>query len=148
MTTAQEARHKPKDAKVFNELNKGNGIQQVSTGPEGRTTIHDNLLEYNADEKEHNKDKASMREREKRRGVTREQSTSTMGEPEGRWLGRICSGAGEWLGRICSEAGEAVDPDKARHIGQEGKPEINEDVRSWIQAAAYNAKYDIDHNDE
>ena len=51
----------------------------------------------------------------------------TEGRKQGKWLGRICSGAGGWLGRICSEAGEAVDPDKARHTAHEGKAEVNED---------------------
>ena len=48
-TTAQEDRHKPKDAKVLNERDKGDGIQQVPTTPEGRTNIHDNLPVYDAD---------------------------------------------------------------------------------------------------
>ena len=123
-TTPQEARHKLKGAKVFSELDKGNGLQQV-TGQEGRITIHNNRLEYGGDGKGHNKNKAAMQEREKRKGANMELSTSTMGEPEEKRLGRIYT-----------EAGESADPNKTQHIIQAGKPETIEDVRSRRQAAA------------
>ena len=39
----------------------------------------------------------------------------------------------------------SADPDKIHHIMQAGRPEMIEDVRSLLQAAAYNAKYGFDH---
>ena len=40
----------------------------------------------------------------------------------------------------------SADPDKIYHILQAGQPETIKDVRSLLQAAAYNAKYGLDHN--
>ena len=45
-------------------------------------------------------------------------------------------------------AGVSADPDKIQHIVQVGKPETIEDVRSLLQAAAYNAKYGFDHKED
>ena len=42
----------------------------------------------------------------------------------------------------------SADPDKIQHIVQAGKPETNEDVRSLLQAAAYNAKYGFNHKED
>ena len=39
----------------------------------------------------------------------------------------------------------SADPDKIDHIVQVGRPETSEDVRSLLQAAAYNTKYGFDH---
>ena len=39
----------------------------------------------------------------------------------------------------------SADPDKIQRIVQEGRPETIENVRSLLQAAAYNAKYGFDH---
>ena len=44
-----------------------------------------------------------------------------------------------------SAAGLSADPDKIQHIVQAGRPETIGDVRSLLQAAAYNAKYGFDH---
>ena len=42
----------------------------------------------------------------------------------------------------------SADLDKIQHIVQEGRPETIEDVRSLLQAAAYNAKYGFDHKED
>ena len=39
-----------------------------------------------------------------------------------------------------------ADPDKIDHIIRAGRPERIEDIRSLLQAAAYNTKYGFDHH--
>ena len=46
---------------------------------------------------------------------------------------------------MISAAGVSANPDKIQHIVQAGQPETIKDVRSLLQAAAYNAKYGFDH---
>jgi hypothetical protein len=41
----------------------------------------------------------------------------------------------------------SADPDKITHIITAGRPGSTEDVRSFLQAAAYNAKYTFDHKE-
>ena len=177
VTTPKEARHKLKGAKIFSEFDMGNGfhhvplhtdshvvfqshlglhkmkrlffgpsnssgifhhkVTKVFTGLEGCITIHDNLLVYGANEKEHNGNMAAMLEWAKKKGVTLKLSKSTICEPEVKRFGRIFSGAGV-----------SVDPDKILHIVQAGKPESIEDVRSLLQAVAYNTKYGFDHKED
>ena len=42
----------------------------------------------------------------------------------------------------------SADPDKIQYIVQAGRPEMIEDMRSLLQAAAYNAKFGFDHLEE
>ena len=79
----------------------------------------------------------AMLERAKRKGVTLKLSKSTICEPKVKWFGRIFSGTGV-----------SADPDKIQHIVQAGKPETIEDVRSLLQARAYNAKYGFNHKED
>ena len=97
-------------------------------------TIHDNLLVFRCDEDEHNRNMAGMLERAKEKGVNLKLSKSA-----------ICAAEVKWFGRVYSAAGVSADPDKIHHIVQAGRPETIEDVRSLLQAAAYNAKYGFDH---
>ena len=177
VTTPQEARHKLKGAKVFSEFDMGNGFHQVPlaaasqvvfqthlglhrmkrlffgptnssgifhhevtkafAGVQGCITIHDNLLVYGANEEEHNKRMEATLRRAKEKGVTLKLSKSTICEPEVKWFGRIFSGAGV-----------SADPDKIQHIVRAGPPTSVEDVRSLMQAVAYNAKYGFDHKEK
>ena len=66
-------------------------VTKVFTGLEGCITIHDNLLVYSADKKEHNKNMAAMQERAKRKGVTLKLSKSMICKPEVKWFGRVFS---------------------------------------------------------
>ena len=77
---------------------------------------------------------AAMLERAKVKGVTLELAKST-----------ICVAEVKWFGRVFSAAGVSADPDKIQHIVQAGRPETIEDIRSLLQAAAYNAKHGFDH---
>ena len=60
----------------------------------------------------------------------------------------ICAAEVKWFRRVYSAAGVSADPDKIHHIVQAGRPETIKDIRSLLQAAAYNAKYGLDHNEK
>ena len=77
---------------------------------------------------------AAMLERVKVKGVTLKLAKSM-----------ICAAEVKWFGRVYSAAGVSADPDKIHHIVQAGRPETIEDVRSLLQATAYNTKYVFDH---
>ena len=90
-------------------------VTKVFTGLEGCITIHDNLLVYGADEKEHNKNMAAMLERAKKKGVTLKLSKSTICEPEVKWFGRIFSGQGCQQTRIrSSTSSKQASPRRSR----------------------------------
>ena len=175
--TPQEVRHQLEGATVFSEFDMGNGFHQVPlnnksrivfqshlglhrmkrlffgptnssgifhhevskafAGLKGCITIHDNILVYGKDTKEHNENVRGMLERAKELGVTLKLCKSTVCEAEVRWFGRMYSGAGV-----------SADPEKIQHIVQAGRPESIEEVRSLLQAAAYNAKYAYDHKED
>ena len=44
-----------------------------------------------------------------------------------------------------SEAGISADPEKIKNLISVGRPETIEDIRSFLQAASYNAKFAFDH---
>ena len=54
----------------------------------------------------------------------------------------------KWFGRVFSGAGVSADLGKIQRIVQAGKPETIEDLRSLLQAEAYNAKYGFNHKEE
>ena len=47
-----------------------------------------------------------------------------------------------------SATGMSADPDKIHHIISSGRPESIEEVRSFLQAAAYNARYMFDNRED
>ena len=46
-----------------------------------------------------------------------------------------------------SSKGMSVDPDKIIHIITAGRPNSIEDVRSFLQAVSFNARYAFDHKE-
>ena len=57
----------------------------------------------------------------------------------------FCVSEVKWFSRIFSGAGVSADPDKIQTIVAAGRPESLEEVKSRLQAAAYNAKFAFDH---
>ena len=176
VTTPQEVRHQLQGATVFSEMDMGNGFHQVPLAPEsqcvfqshigihrmkrlffgpknssgifhhevrkafsgvpGCITIHDNILVYGRDASDHNKNLRATLQRAQDMGITFKLSKSTFCVPEVKWFGRIFSGAGV-----------SADPDKIQTIVAAGRPESLEEVKSLLQAAAYNAKFAFDHQE-
>ena len=176
ITTPQEVRHVLNGATVFTEMDMGNGFHQIPLAPEsqcvfqshlglhrmkrlffgptnssgifhheikktfegvpGCITIHDNVLVYGRDGPEHNTNLRATLERAKEKGITFKLSKTTFCVPEVKWFGRIFSGSGV-----------SADPDKIHTIVKAGRPNSIEEVKSLLQAAAYNAKFAFDHQE-
>ena len=98
-------------------------VTKVFVGLRGCIMIHDNLLVFGSDE-----------DREK--GVTLKLSKSL-----------ICAADVKWFGHVYLAAGVLADRDKIHRIMRAGRPEKIKDVRLLLQAAAYNAKYGLDHHE-
>ena len=112
-------------------------VQKAFRGIEGCITIHDNILIFGKDHQDHNKNLQEVLRRAQEKGVTLKMSKSTFCEPQVNWFGRIFS-----------EAGVSADPEKIRRMVEAGRPDSSEDVRSLLQAAAYNARFAFDHNED
>ena len=174
--TPQEIRHELEGATIFTELDMVNGFHQVPlekssqivfrtheglhrmkrlffgpknssgifhhevkktfTGVPGCITIHDNVLVYGSSEEEHNRNLLATLRRAKQNGITFKEKQNT-----------ICATEVKWFGRIFSGAGVSADPDKIEVINTAGRPESIADVKSLLQAAAYNAKFAFDHRE-
>ena len=124
--------------RLFFRLTNSSGIfhhevTKVFAGLKGCVTIHDNLLVYGCDKDEHIRNMAAMLERAKVKGVTLKLGKST-----------ICAAEVKWSGRVFSAAGVSAEPDKIQHIVQAGQPQMIKDVRSLLQAPAYNDKHGFD----
>ena len=174
VTTPQEVRHELADSNVFTEIDMGNGFHQIPLAPEsqvvfqshlglhrmkrlffgpknssgifhhevrkaltglpGCITIHDNVLIHGKGGQEHNNNLQTFCERAKEKGLTFKLSKST-----------FCSPEVKWFGRVYSPYGISADPDKIDTIVSAGRPESIAEVKSLLQAAAYNAKFAFDH---
>ena len=60
----------------------------------------------------------------------------------------ICEPTVKWFGRVYLAAGVTTDPEKVEAICGAGRPENIQDVKSLLQAAAYNAKFCFDHKED
>ena len=176
VTTPQEVRHLLDGATVFSEMDIGNVYHQVPLAPEpqvvfrthkglhrmkrlffgpknssgifhhevrkaftcidGCITIYDNILVYCRDGEEHNRNQRATLQWANEKGITFKLSKSAFCAPEVTWFGRVFSAAGV-----------SADPEKIQTITGAGRPENIEDVKSLLQAAAYNAKFAYDHQE-
>lgn len=103
-------------------------------GLKGVITIHDNILVHGETAAEHNKNLEACLSRAERMGVRLKLSKST-----------FCSPEVKWFGRVFGNKGYSADPDKIRLIAEAGRPNTIEDIRSFLQACSYNAKFAFDH---
>ena len=111
-------------------------ISQQLAGVPGCISIHDNVLVYGSTVEEHNRNLEMTLSRAAERGITFKLSKSTFCLPEVRWFGRVFS-----------STGMSADPDKINYIITAGRPNSIEDVRSFLQAASFNARYAFDHKE-
>ena len=110
-------------------------VSKCFRGLQGVTTIHDNILVYGATVDEHHRNLEACLQRAEEKGVRLKLSKST-----------FCSSEVSWFGRIFSGTGMSADPTKIAAIIEAGRPRTMEDVRSFLQACAYNAKFSFDHS--
>ena len=113
-----------------------NIVQGCFRGVEGVTTIHDNILVYGATPAQHHTNLSNCLQRAKERGVRLKLEKSTIFENKVNWFGRVFSATGV-----------SASPDKINNICQAGRPDTVEEVRSLLQACAFNAKFAFDHSE-
>ena len=114
-------------------------VKKIFSGVPGCITIHDNILVYGKGPnpvEDHNRNLLATLKRAKQFGITFKENQYT-----------ICSAEVKWFGRIFSGAGVSADPEKINIITEAGRPESIADVKSLLQAAAYNAKFAFDHQE-
>ena len=109
-------------------------VSKCFLGLDGVISIHDNILVYGKDAEEHNRHLQSMLERAEQMGIRLKLSKCT-----------FCSNEVKWFGRVFSRTGCSADPEKISQIREAGRPTSTEDVRSFLQACSYNAKFAFDH---
>ena len=112
-------------------------VEKALRGVEGCTTIHDNILVYGKDHKTHRENLKQTLQRCKEKGITLKMSKSN-----------FCKNQVTWFGRVYSGTGVSADPVKIKLIRDAGRPTSTDEVRSLIQAAAYNVKFAFDHQQQ
>ena len=111
-------------------------VSKALRGIKGCTTIHDNILIGGKDYEDHIRNLRATLQRCKEKGITLKLAKSN-----------FCKREVVWFGRIFSATGVSADPEKINRIIEAGRPESTEEVRSLIQAAAYNARFVFDHKE-
>jgi len=112
-------------------------VQKVFQGIPNVITLHDNVLIHAPDLERHNRALEETLKIAKRMKITFKIKEAT-----------ICEPSVKWFGRVYLAAGVTSDPDKIQIISKAGRPESIQDVKSLLQAAAYNAKFVYDHNED
>ena len=113
-----------------------NEVSKALRGIKGCTTIHDNILIGGRDYEDHMNNLRATLQRCNEKGITLKLSKSN-----------FCRREVIWFGRIFSATGVSADPEKITRIIEAGRPNTTEEVRSLIQAAAYNARFMFDHKE-
>ena len=110
-----------------------NEIQKILQGLNGVLNIHDNILVWGRTFTEHLQNLVSLLERCAQYGITLKRSKTN-----------ICMNKIKWFGRTFTSEGVTADEDKIHAIVSQGKPESTEDIRSFLMACQYNAKFLFD----
>ena len=109
-----------------------NKIKEAIRGLEGVVSIHDNILIYGTPDTHECNLKACL-QRLKEKGLTLRRKKCKFGKT-----------SVTWFGYIFSESGMSADPKKIEAITKAGRPQTTEEVRSFLQACQYNAKFMFD----
>ena len=105
-------------------------IKTAMSGVPGCVSIHDNILVWGTDDKDHEHNLEATLKRMKERGLTARNTKCSFGMPSVAWFG--------W---VFSETGMSADPQKIKSIAEAGRPQTCEDVKSFLQACQFNAKF-------
>ena len=113
-----------------------NEVRKAFADIKGVTNLHDNILVYGHDESDHLRCLQNALKRCKEMGISLKLSKSTFGMP------RI-----KWFGRVFTSNGVTADPGKVEKIIEAGRPQSIEEIRSFLMACQYNAKFAFDNHD-
>ena len=112
-------------------------VMKALRGVKGCTTLHDNILVHGRTHEEHRRALRDTLERCREKGITLHKAKGSFSKTEVNWFGRVFS-----------PAGVSADPRKIEAIIEAGRPTSTDDVRSLIQATAYNARFAFDHEED
>lgn len=113
-----------------------NEIRKILRGLRGVINIYDNILIWGRDFIEHLENLTACLERCLEYGIILKLSKT-----------HTCMNKIKWFGRTFTTDGVTVDGDKIQTIIAGGKPENIEDIRSFLMACQYNAKFIFDNPD-
>jgi hypothetical protein len=108
-------------------------IKSALHGLEGCTSIHDNIIVWGNTPQEHENNLEACLSRLEKVGLTLRAEKCTFGATSVSWFG--------W---IFSQSGISADPKKVRAIKAAGRPQSTEEVKSFLQACQFNAKFMFD----
>ncbi len=108
-------------------------IKTALHGLPGVMSIHDNILVWGKSPEEHETNLHACLSRLKARNLTARMSKCNFG----------CKSV-SWFGWIFSKEGMSADPKKVEAIKAAGKPQNVDDVKSFLQACQFNAKFMIE----
>ena len=107
-----------------------NRVKAALHGLKGVMSIHDNILVWGKTPGEHLENLEKCLQRMAERNLTARQSKCTFGTTSLTWFG--------WT---FSASGMSADQTKVQAIHKAGKPENCEDVKSFLQACQFNARF-------
>ena len=107
-----------------------NLIASALNGLDGCVSIHDNILVWGRTPQEHADNLDACLTRLEERGLTLRREKCNLGKTSVSWFG--------W---IFSSSGMSADPRKLDAVRAAGRPRDSDDVRSFLQACQYNAKF-------
>ena len=110
-----------------------NKIKEALRGLPRCISIHDNILIYGKTPEEHETNLSACLARIKAKGLTLRRSKCTFGAT-----------FVSWFGYIFSASGMSADPSKIKAIATAGCPQTTDEVKSFLQACQYNAKFMFD----
>ena len=111
-------------------------VRKKLTGLKGARNIYDNFIVWGRNYDEHYENLKACLERCAENGIILKSSKTN-----------TCLNKIKWFGRTFTSEGVTADKDKINAISEEGRPENIEDVRSFLMACQYNAKFLFDSPD-
>ena len=108
-------------------------IKTAMNGVPGCVSIHDNILVWGTTAEEHEANLETCLQRMEDRNLTARYSKCNFGKTSVSWFG--------W---IFSADGMSADPRKIQSILEAGRPQNCEDIKSFLQACQFNAKFMLD----
>ena len=110
-----------------------NAVRKKLGGLSRARNIYDNIIVWGTDFDDHYANLEACLDRCAREGIVLKTSKT-----------HTCLNKIKWFGRTFTSQGVTVDQDKINAIVDEGRPENTEDVRSFLMACQYNAKFLFD----
>ena len=108
-------------------------IKTAMNGVPGCVSIHDNILVWGSTAEEHEANLEACLQRMEDRNLNARYSKCNFGKTSVSWFG--------W---IFSADGMSADPQKIQSILEAGQPQNCEDIKSFLQACQFNAKFMLD----